>query len=54
LPDITSYLGLTARRLAAPIPYWRWFRLPADRALERSLAEINRAVSDSSSRRGRG
>lgn len=32
-------------RLFCPIPYWRWFRLPADRRLERSLNEINRAVA---------
>jgi cytochrome P450 len=32
-------------RLFFPIPYWRWFRLPADRRLERSLIEINRAVA---------
>jgi cytochrome P450 len=32
-------------RLFFPIPYWRWFRLPADRRLERSLNEINRAVT---------
>jgi cytochrome P450 len=29
-----------------PIPYWRWFKLPADRALERSVVEIRRAVSE--------
>ena len=32
-------------RLFFPIPYWRWVRLPADRRLERSLSEINRAVA---------
>jgi cytochrome P450 len=32
-------------RLFFPIPYWRWLRLPADRRLERSLTEINRAVT---------
>lgn len=35
---------MTARRLAMPIPYWRWVRLPADRALDRSLVEIRKAV----------
>jgi cytochrome P450 len=34
----------TNRRLFMPIPYWRWVRLPADRALDRSLAAIDKAV----------
>jgi len=34
----------TNRRLFAPVPYWRWFKLPADRALERSVSEIHKAV----------
>jgi cytochrome P450/nitrite reductase/ring-hydroxylating ferredoxin subunit len=29
-----------ARRLLGAIPYWRYFRLPRDRALDRALAEI--------------
>ena len=32
------------RRLLAPLPYWRLLRLPADRELERSMAEVNAAV----------
>ena len=32
-------------RIFFPIPYWRWFRLPPDRRLERSLVELNRAVT---------
>lgn len=36
---------MTNRRLFAPLPYWRWFKLPADRALDRSLAEIEKAVT---------
>jgi cytochrome P450 len=35
---------MTNRRLFAPLPYWRWVKLPADRALDRSLAEIRKAV----------
>jgi cytochrome P450/nitrite reductase/ring-hydroxylating ferredoxin subunit len=31
-----------ARRLLAPFPYWRYVRLPADRALDRALAEVRR------------
>lgn len=33
------------RRIFAPFPYWRLLRLPADRTLERSVAEINRAIA---------
>lgn len=35
---------MTNRRLFAPVPYWRWFKLPPDRALDRSVAEIRKAV----------
>lgn len=41
---IQRALQMTARRLAMPVPYWRWVRLPPDRALERSLLEIRKAV----------
>jgi cytochrome P450 len=34
------------RRLAMPIAYWRWLRLPADRALDRHLAVVHRSVAD--------
>jgi cytochrome P450 len=33
------------RRVMAPLPYWRWIRLPADRALERSVVEVKRAIA---------
>lgn len=29
-----------ARRIAAPLPYWRWFKLPADRRLDRALEAL--------------
>ena len=35
---------MTNRRLFAPIAYWRRVRLPADRALDRSLAALRPAV----------
>jgi cytochrome P450 len=35
----------TNRRLLAPVPYWRWVKLPADRELERSLAALRPAVA---------
>jgi cytochrome P450 len=41
---IQCVLTRTARRLTAPYPYWRRFKLPADRALDRSMAEVYRAV----------
>ena len=31
-------------RLIAPVPYWRFFKLPSDRALDRALAAVNEAV----------
>jgi cytochrome P450 len=33
-----------ARRSVAPIPYWRWFKLPADRRLDRSLTALRGAI----------
>jgi cytochrome P450 len=43
---IQRVMQMTARRIVAPVPYWRWFRLPADRALDHSVAEMRRAVSE--------
>ena len=34
------------RRVVSLVPYWRYFRLPADRALERSVAVIKAALLD--------
>jgi cytochrome P450 len=34
------------RRLASPVAYWRWLRLPADRALDRHLAVVHDTVAD--------
>ncbi len=36
---------MTNRRIFAPIPYWRYLKLPADRALDRSMEEIHAAVT---------
>ena len=41
---IQRIFQMTARRLAAPVTYWRWIRLPADRALDRSIVELRGAV----------
>src|SRR5215207_7668397 len=35
---------MLSRRIAAPFPYWRYVKPPADRAAERSLVEIRAAV----------
>jgi cytochrome P450 len=36
---------MTNRRLFISIPYWRYFKLPADRALDHSMVEIEKAIS---------
>jgi cytochrome P450 len=33
------------RRVNAPIPYWRYFKLPADRALDKSLVAIRETIT---------
>ena len=35
----------TYRRLMSPLPYWRWFKLPSDRQLLRSVAALQAAVA---------
>jgi cytochrome P450 len=42
---IEAHLRILNRRAVMPVPYWRRFRLPSDRAWERSLAELRRAVT---------
>jgi cytochrome P450 len=34
------------RRVMAIVPYWRWFKLPVDRALDRSVAEVQRSIAE--------
>lgn len=47
---IQDHLGkifyMLQRRLSMPFPYWRWFKLPIDRRLDRSLAEVQKFVHD--------
>ncbi|WP_426101292.1 cytochrome P450 [Massilia sp. TSP1-1-2] len=43
--DLDLLLPALARRSVALIPYWRWFKLPQDRRLERSVAAIGSAVN---------
>ncbi len=33
-----------ARRMLMPVPYWRWFRLPADRELDAAMTEVHTLV----------
>jgi cytochrome P450 len=33
------------RRIMAPLPYWRWIKLPADRALDASVREVKREIA---------
>jgi cytochrome P450 len=33
-------------RINALVPYWRWFKLPKDRALDRSIQVVNAAIKD--------
>lgn len=39
-------LPIVNRRIMAPIPYWRWFELPSDRALTRGLAAVRAKVGE--------
>jgi cytochrome P450 len=41
---IQLILEVNGRRSLRPFPYWRWIRLPADRAIDRSLAVVHEAV----------
>ncbi len=37
---VETVFPMVARRITAPVAYWRWVKLPADRALDRSLAAL--------------
>ena len=41
---LDKILPALARRTLSLLPYWRWFRLPADRALQGHLAALTEAV----------
>ena len=43
--DLEVIFGILLRRVLAPIPYWRYFKLPADRALDRALAAATQSVN---------
>lgn len=35
---------VTSRRVFAPFPYWRYLKLPSDRAFDRALVEVHKAI----------
>ena len=43
--DIETIFHRVARRLTSPISYWRYFRLPADRAADAASARIKEAAT---------
>lgn len=44
-PHLKQMFDVMARRLNAPVPYWRYVRLPSDRRVDHSVAVIERAVA---------
>jgi cytochrome P450 len=43
---VGAMFAAAARRLAAPVPYWRYVRLPSDRSADRSVETLRTAVSE--------
>ncbi len=43
---LDTVLPVVFRRLNAPLPYWRWIRLPADRDFDRHLAQMHRIMRE--------
>ncbi|HXS34263.1 MAG TPA: cytochrome P450 [Solirubrobacterales bacterium] len=43
---IQRLLIMAGRRITATVPYWRWFKLPADRALDQSMVEVYKATEN--------
>jgi cytochrome P450 len=43
---LEKVLPVITRRMFAPFPYWRYVRLPADRALGGAIGEIHKAVGE--------
>jgi cytochrome P450 len=41
---IQRIFDITGRRIVIPVPYWRWFRLPIDRAADRAVVAIKDAI----------
>lgn len=43
--DLDKIFPALYKRSFTALPYWRWFKLPSDRALDRSVAAINVAIA---------
>lgn len=43
---LDKVLPVLYRRMLSIVPFWRWLKLPADRAVDRSVAAINTAIRD--------
>lgn len=43
---LNAIFPMIGKRLLAPLPYWRWLKLPQDRRLEHHLARIHAAVAE--------
>jgi cytochrome P450 len=43
--DVESMFRTIGRRMAMPIRYWKWFKLPVDREAERTMARIGQRVA---------
>lgn len=41
---LAQFFYMLNRRLSAPFPYWRWFKLPVDRRLDKSVAVVREFV----------
>ena len=44
--DLDHVFPMLNQRLAAPVPYWRWFRLPRDRALDRAVGSVRARIGE--------
>jgi cytochrome P450 len=42
--DVEAMFRTIGRRLAMPVRYWKWFKLPADREADRTMARIGERV----------
>lgn len=43
---LDKVLPVLYRRMLSPVPYWRWLKLPSDRAVDRSVAVINATIHE--------
>ncbi|MGQ0464749.1 MAG: cytochrome P450 [Sporichthyaceae bacterium] len=43
---IERVLARVGHRIRSPFPYWRWVKLPADRAMERSCEVLHAAIAE--------